>query len=37
MSFSTKLKKNHSYYTKVYILVSVDYQIDYVIGVVLTC
>ena len=39
MSFSTKLKKNHknvhSYYTKVYILVSVDYQI--VIGVVLTC
>ena len=35
MYFSTKLKKNHSYYTKVYILVSVDYQI--VIGVVLTC
>ncbi len=35
MYFSTKLKKNHYYYTKVYILVSVDYQI--VIGVVLTC
>lgn len=29
MSFSTKLKKNHSYHTKVYILVIVLYSTKY--------